>query len=117
MGNTKATRHSRVARGCASASMGPPGAQAPERCRQTALFFLAACGARRSAPRRAPPPHRPALGDVYKRQVSLKAMVDGMRRVFREQPDAPVTRVVFAVPEPDRYEVARTRLNQLLVLR
>jgi O-acetyl-ADP-ribose deacetylase (regulator of RNase III) len=49
--------------------------------------------------------------------VSLKAMVDGMRRVFRVQPDAPVTRVVFAVPEPDRYEVARTRLNQLLVLR
>lgn len=49
--------------------------------------------------------------------VSLKGMVDGMRRVFHEQPEAPITRVVFAVPEADRYEVAKARLDQLLVLR
>ena len=49
--------------------------------------------------------------------VSLKAMVDGMRRVFHEQPEAPITRVVFAVPEPDRFELAKARLDQLLVLR
>jgi O-acetyl-ADP-ribose deacetylase (regulator of RNase III) len=49
--------------------------------------------------------------------VSLRGMVDGMRRVFHEQPDAPITRVVFAVPEADRYDVAKARLDQLLVLR
>jgi O-acetyl-ADP-ribose deacetylase (regulator of RNase III) len=49
--------------------------------------------------------------------VSLKAMVDGMRRFFHEQPEAPIPRVVFAVPEPDRFELAKARLDQLLVLR
>jgi hypothetical protein len=44
-------------------------------------------------------------------------MVDGMRRLFHEQPEAPVIRVVFAVPEPDRFELAKKRLDQLLVLR
>jgi hypothetical protein len=49
--------------------------------------------------------------------VSLKAMIDGIRRFFREDPEAPVTRVVFAVPEPDRFELVNKRLDQLLVLR
>ncbi len=49
--------------------------------------------------------------------ASLKAIIDGMRRVFRDEPDAPVTRVVFAVPEPETYELAKRRLDQLLVLR
>ncbi len=49
--------------------------------------------------------------------VSLKAMVDGLRALFKEEPDAPITRVVFAVPEPDKYEVVKSRLEQLLVLR
>jgi hypothetical protein len=44
-------------------------------------------------------------------------MVDGLRRFFKEEPEAPVTRVVFAVPEPDKYELARRRLDELLVLR
>ena len=49
--------------------------------------------------------------------ASLKAMVDGLRRVFKDEPDAPVTRVVFAVPEAETYELAKRRLEQLLVLR
>jgi O-acetyl-ADP-ribose deacetylase (regulator of RNase III) len=49
--------------------------------------------------------------------VSLKAMVDGLRRFFKEEPQAPIARVVFAVPEPDRFELAKQRLDQLLVLR
>jgi hypothetical protein len=38
----------------------------------------------------------------------------------REEPDeaeARVIRVVFAVPEPDRFELVKKRLDQLLVLR
>lgn len=49
--------------------------------------------------------------------ASLRAMVDGMKRFFRETPDASIGAVVFAVPEPDKYTVARSRLEQLLVLR
>jgi len=49
--------------------------------------------------------------------VSLKAMVDGMQRFFQEQPDARIPRVVFAVPEPERFERVKQRLDQLLVLR
>ena len=49
--------------------------------------------------------------------VSLRAMVDGMRRFFKEEPEAPVTRVVFAVPEQDKYELVKKRLDELLVLR
>lgn len=47
--------------------------------------------------------------------VSLKAMVDGMKRFFHENPDAPVGTIVLAVP--DKCELARSRLEQLLVLR
>lgn len=49
--------------------------------------------------------------------VSLKAMVDGMKRFFHENPDAPIGAIVFAVPEADKYELAKSRLEQLLVLR
>jgi O-acetyl-ADP-ribose deacetylase (regulator of RNase III) len=49
--------------------------------------------------------------------VSLKAMVDGMKSFFRENPDAPVGHIVLAVPEADKYELAKSRLEQLLVLR
>ena len=49
--------------------------------------------------------------------VSLRAMVDGMRRFFKEEPEAPVTRVVFAVPEQDKYELVKKRLDEFLVLR
>jgi hypothetical protein len=38
-------------------------------------------------------------------------MVDGMRRFFKEEPEAPVTRVVFAVPEPDKFAVARRNVS------
>jgi O-acetyl-ADP-ribose deacetylase (regulator of RNase III) len=48
--------------------------------------------------------------------VSLKAMVDGLKAFFRESPDAPIGCIVFAVPEPDEFAVARARLGQLLVL-
>lgn len=49
--------------------------------------------------------------------VSLKAMVDGMKRFFRERPDALVARIVLAVPEPEKCAIAKGRLEQLLVLR
>lgn len=49
--------------------------------------------------------------------VSLKAMVDGMKRFFHRNPEAAVGTIVFAVPEPDKYELAKSRLEQLLVLR
>ena len=49
--------------------------------------------------------------------VSLKAMVDGLKRFFHETPDAPVGTIVFAVPESDKYRLAKSRLEQLLVLR
>ena len=57
----------------------------------------------------------PAAGALAR--VSLKAMVDGMRRAFKEEPEAPIPRVVFAVPEPDRFELVKKRLDQLFVLR
>ena len=47
--------------------------------------------------------------------LSLKAMVDGMRRVFREDPDAPISRVVFAVPDPALTEGMKKRLETLLI--
>jgi len=49
--------------------------------------------------------------------VSLKAMVDGMKRFFHESAEAPIGTIVFAVPESDKYELAKTRLEHLLVLR
>ena len=49
--------------------------------------------------------------------ATLKAMVDGMKRPFRERPDALIVRIVVAVPEPEKYAVAKRRLDQLLVLR
>lgn len=49
--------------------------------------------------------------------VSLKAMVDGMRRFFRDDPGAAIGCIVFAVPEPEKYALAKARLDQLLVLR
>ena len=49
--------------------------------------------------------------------VSLKAMVDGMKRFFHENSEAPIDTVVFAMPERDKYELAKARLEQLLVLR
>lgn len=49
--------------------------------------------------------------------IALKAMVDGLRSFFKEQPEAPVTRVVFAVPESDKFELVKKRLGDLLVLR
>ena len=49
--------------------------------------------------------------------VSLKAMVDGMKWFFHESPEAAIGCIVLAVPEPEKYDLARTRLEQLLVLR
>ena len=49
--------------------------------------------------------------------VSLMAMVDGMKRFFHQNPEAAVGTIVFAVPEPDKYALAKSRLAQLLVLR
>jgi O-acetyl-ADP-ribose deacetylase (regulator of RNase III) len=48
--------------------------------------------------------------------LSLKAMVDGMRRVFREDPSAPVSRVVFAVPDAAMAEGMKKRLETLLTM-
>ncbi|AKU95292.1 hypothetical protein AKJ09_01956 [Labilithrix luteola] len=49
--------------------------------------------------------------------VSLKAMVDGMKLFFRETPEASIGRIVIAVPEDEKYAVAKSHLAQLLVLR
>lgn len=38
-------------------------------------------------------------------------------RYIQGRAGRPVTRVVFAVPEPDKYEIVKKRLNELLVLR
>jgi hypothetical protein len=49
--------------------------------------------------------------------ASLNAMVDGLKRFFRENAEAPVDRIVFAVPEQDKYASVKSRLEQWLVLR
>lgn len=49
--------------------------------------------------------------------TSVAAMVAGMKRFFRGQPEAAIGRIVLAVPEREKFEVARARLEQLLVLR
>jgi O-acetyl-ADP-ribose deacetylase (regulator of RNase III) len=49
--------------------------------------------------------------------ASLTAMVLGMRAFFREEPDAGITEIVFAVPEPDRFQTCQRRLGELLVLK
>lgn len=37
--------------------------------------------------------------------VACRAMIAGLRDFFAESPDAPIDLVVFAVPEPDRFEI------------
>jgi O-acetyl-ADP-ribose deacetylase (regulator of RNase III) len=37
--------------------------------------------------------------------VVCRSMVDGIRDFFAASPDAPIERIVFAVPEPDRFDV------------
>lgn len=49
--------------------------------------------------------------------ASLTARVLGMRAYFREDPKAGISQIVFAVPEPDRFETCQRRLGELLVLR
>ena len=43
--------------------------------------------------------------------VVCQAMIAGLRSFFHEQPNAPVSAVVFAVPEPDRHAVCSRLLN------
>jgi O-acetyl-ADP-ribose deacetylase (regulator of RNase III) len=49
--------------------------------------------------------------------ASITAMVHGMRSFFREEPLAGVSKIVFAVPEPDRVVVCQRRIEELLVVR
>lgn len=42
--------------------------------------------------------------------ASLGAMVQGMKAFFHEQPDAKITHIVFAVPEPERAAQCKRRL-------
>ena len=49
--------------------------------------------------------------------TSLNAMVDGLKRFFHENPNARIGTIVFAVPEPDKFQLAKSRLEDLLVLR
>jgi O-acetyl-ADP-ribose deacetylase (regulator of RNase III) len=49
--------------------------------------------------------------------ASMKAMIDGMKRAFRENPEAPIETIVFAVPEAEKHAIAKRVLEQLVVVR
>jgi len=46
--------------------------------------------------------------------VAFRAMLDGVRAVLEEAPDAPVVRIVFAVPEADRFQTCERLLQSWL---
>lgn len=47
-------------------------------------------------------------------EAAFRAMLDGVRAVLRETPGAPVARIVFAVPEADRFQMCERQLQSWL---
>ena len=46
---------------------------------------------------------------------SMRAMVRGLRAFFRDEPDAPIAKIVFAIPEADRVVLCQQALEAFLV--
>lgn len=74
-------------------------------CTEAALRSAADIGASEGAPISVSFPLLGAGAGGQPVPVVCRAMIDGLRSFFSESPEAAIAEVVFAVPEPDRFEV------------